>query len=323
MAFRWVYIGSGHIAEKTAANITKGEHEIVAVYGRNEKTATALAAQYGAAVYTSAEAAVRHSGADACYIATPHTSHVAYACLAMEAGLPVLCEKPVGVSVSDVDTLIACAKKNGVYFAEAMWTWFSPVARAVRDWVQSGAVGDVTRATFYYYFPGLMKPRHSRVRKPETAGGSLLDVGIYPITYCYNLFGVPDEIVCDGTLKDGIDIEEHVELRYKGFTCYLHSGLNNLRESCLIEGTKGTVSLPLFHAAGSATLKTEDGKRVFRGETNYLIQADRVAAEIRAGKTESDVIPFAATRACMQIMDECRRQMGLRYPFETEENNNA
>ena len=318
MAFRWVYIGSGHIAEKTAANVTKGEHEIVAVYGRNKETAAALAEKYGAAVYDTAKEAILHPGADAVYIGTPHTSHVEYACLAMELGRPVLCEKPVGVTVADVDTLTACAEKNGVYFAEAMWTWFCQPAQTVKQWIQSGEIGDVKCATLYYYFPGLLKPRTSRVRKPETAGGSLLDVGIYPITYCYNLFGVPQKIICDGTVKDGIDIEEHIELRYRGFTCYIHSGLNNLRESCLIEGAKGTVSLPLFHAASSATLKNENGKRVFRGETNYLPQFDRAAADIRQGKKQSDCVPWEATRQCMKIMDECRRQMGLRYPFEEE-----
>ena len=316
MAFHWVYIGSGHIAEKTAANITKGEHEIVAVYGRNKETAAALAAKYGAAVYDTAEDALHHPGADAVYIATPHTSHVSYACLAMEAGLPVLCEKPVGVSEADVDRLIACAEKNHVYFAEAMWTWFSDVALTVKQWVQAGEIGDVTHATLYYYFPGLMKPRTSRVRMPETAGGALLDVGIYPITYCVNLFGMPEEIVCRGTVRDGIDVEEHIELRYGKLVCELHVGLNKVKESCLIEGTKGKISLPLFHMADKATLKTDQSKQVFHGTTDYLVQADRAAAEIRAGKMQSDYIPFTMTKQCMSIMDECRRQMGLRYPFE-------
>lgn len=319
MAFQWVYIGSGHIAEKTAADVTRGEHRIAAVFGRNRETAAALAQKYGAAVYDTAEAAICHPGADAVYIATPHTSHVEYACLAMRLGRPVLCEKPVGVTERDVQTLIDCAKENGVYFAEAMWTWFSDVAQTVKQWVQGGRIGTPTHAELYYYFPGLMKPRTSRVRKPETAGGSLLDVGIYPITYCYNLFGVPDEIGCKGTIKDGIDIEEHVTLRYGALTCEIRSGLNNLRESCLIEGTKGSVNLPvLFHVASKATLKTETEKEVFRGKTDYLTQFDHVAADIRAGKKESALVPHEATLQCMKIMDECRRQMGLRYPFEKD-----
>ena len=317
MAFQWVYIGSGNIAGKTAADVTRGEHRIAAVYGRNKETAAAFAKKYGAAVYDTAEEAIRHPGADAVYIATPHTSHVEYACLAMRLGKPVLCEKPVGVTEADVQTLIDCAKANDVYFAEAMWTWFSDVAQTVKQWVQGGRIGEPTHAELYYYFPGLMKPRTSRLRKPETAGGALLDVGIYPITYCYNLFGVPDGITCDGTIKDGIDIEEHVTLRYGDLTCEIHAGLNNLRESCLVEGTKGTVNLPvLFHLANKATLKTGTEKEVFRGKTDYLTQFDRVAADIRAGKKESALVPHEATLQCMKIMDECRRQMGLKYPFE-------
>ena len=89
-----------------------------------------------------------------------------------------------------------------------------------------------------------------------------------------------------------------------------------VKESCLIEGTKGKISLPLFHMADKATLKTDQSKQVFHGTTDYLVQADRAAAEIRAGKMQSDYIPFTMTKQCMSIMDECRRQMGLRYPFE-------
>ena len=317
MAFQWVYIGSGHIAEKTAADVTRGEHRIAAVFGRNKETAAALAKKYGAAVYDTAEEAIRHPGADAVYIATPHTSHVAYARLAMDCGKSVLCEKPVGVSEAEVKTLLQCAKTNQVYFAEAMWTWFSDVAQTVKQWVQSGKIGEVTSAELYYYFPGLMKPRTSRVRDPQTAGGALLDVGIYPITYCYNLFGMPDNIRCEGTVKDGIDIEEHITLRYGEITCRLHVGLNNLRESCRIEGTNGTITLPLFHAADKATCKTTDGEKlVFRSKTDYLTQFNHVAADIRAKRTQSALVPQEATLQCMRIMDICRAQMGLRYPFE-------
>ena len=316
MAFQWIYIGSGHICEKTAADVTRGEHRIAAIYGRNRETAAALAQKFGAAVCDTAEAAFAHPGADAVYIGTPHTSHVDYACLAMKMGKPVLCEKPVGVSAFDVKTLLACAKEYDVYFAEAMWTWFSDVALTVKDWVQSGRIGKVTGAELFYYFAGLMKPRTSRVRKPETAGGALLDVGIYPITYCYNLFGVPDDVSCTGTLKEGIDIEEHIILHFGDTQCKLHVGLNNLREGCVIKGTEGSISIPMFHVGSKATLKTADEKVVFHGKTDYLTQFDRVAEDIRAGRKESALVGHEATLQCMYIMDECRRQMGLRYPFE-------
>lgn len=317
--FRWAYIGSGNIAESTARDILRGAHSIVSVYGRNEEKVRAFAQKYGAQSFTDFESAVSRADVDGVYIATPHTSHVDYAVRAMRLGKPVLCEKPVGVSVQDVDTLINTAKEENIYFCEAMWTWFSDVALTVKNWVQSGEIGSVKEVVINYAFPGVLMPKNSRVLMPETAGGALLDIGIYPITYCYNLFGYPKDIRCRGRLKNGIDISETVTLQYDGFDCTLHMSLCTLKENCIIKGTKGTVSLPaFFHMASKAVLKYENGRQVFKGKTDYLTEFTRAAQEIRAGRKESVYIPFAATRNCMLILDECRRQLGLVYPFEKQ-----
>lgn len=315
--FNWAYVGNGGIAESTARQIVKGNHRIVSVYGRNPEKVKAFSEKYGAQAFGDFESAVNCNGVDGVYIATPHTAHVDYAVRAMELHKPVLCEKPVGVTVQDVDTLIDTAKRTNTYFCEAMWTWFSDVALTVKRWVQSGEIGEIRDVVINYAFPGMLLPKTSRVRMPETAGGALLDIGIYPITYCYNLFGVPNSVQCHGKIRDGIDIRETVVLEYPKFKCTLHMSLCNLKENCLIRGTKGSISLPVFfHMASKAILKNESGKRVFTGKTDYLTEFTKVAEEIRQGKTESEYIPFAATRTCMEIMDECRRQMGLRYPFE-------
>lgn len=318
--FRWAYIGSGNIAGSTARDITKGNHTIVSVYSRNAKRAKDFANKYGAAAFEDFDKAVNRDDVDGVYIATPHTSHVDYAVRAMEHGKPVLCEKPVGVCTDDVDMLINTSKKTGVYFCEAMWTWFSDVALAVKKWVKSGEIGDIKEVVINYMFPGIIMPKTSRVLMPETAGGALLDVGIYPITYCYNLFGYPKNISCEGKLKDGIDISETVVLEYDNFKCTLNMSLCSLKENCIIKGSKGEISLPaFFHMASKAVIKNENGKQVFRGKTDYLTEFTRAAEEIRQGKTESSYIPFKATRDCMKIMDECRRQMNLVYPFESNQ----
>lgn len=315
--FKWAYIGSGNIAGSTARDITKGNHKITAVYSRNAKKAKDFAKKYGATFFDDFDKVINRDDVDGVYIATPHTAHVDYAVRAMELGKPVLCEKPVGVSVSDVDTLIDTAKKTNVYFCEAMWTWFSDVALTVKKWVKNGEIGDIKDVVINYMFPGIMMPKTSRVLMPETAGGALLDVGIYPITYCYNLFGYPEKITCNGKIKDGIDISETVVLEYSGFKCTLNMSLCSLKETCTIKGSKGEISLPVFfHMAPKAVMKNENGRQVFKGKTDYLTEFTRAAEEIRQGKTESSYIPFEATRACMQIMDECRKQMNLVYPFE-------
>lgn len=315
--FRWAYIGSGNIANSTAKEIVKGNHIITAVYGRSFDKATDFAKKYDAWAFDDFEKAVNRADVDGVYIATPHTAHVAYAVRAMELGKPVLCEKPVGVTAKDVDILIDTAKRTQVYFCEAMWTWFSDVALKVKEWVNTGAIGDIKAVTINYAFPGILMPKNSRVLTPSTAGGALLDIGIYPITYCYNLFGTPKSITCNGTLKNGIDIKETVILEYADFKCTLNMSLCSLKENCLIKGSDGEISLPaFFHMASKAILKNKNGKSVFNGKTDYLTEFTRAAEEITAGRTESAYIPFSATKACMEIMDECRRQMNLVYPFE-------
>lgn len=315
--FRWAYIGSGNIANSTAKDIMKGDHMITSVYSRNFEKAKNFAKKYNACAFDDFEAAVNRDDVDAVYIATPHTSHVDYAVRAMRLGKPVLCEKPVGVSIHDVDILIETAKETNTYFCEAMWTWFSDVALTVKKWVQNSEIGEIKEVVINYAFPGIMMPKTSRVLTPDTAGGALLDIGIYPITYCYNLFGYPKNIHCKGNIKDGIDISETVTLEYEGFKCTLNMSLCRLKENCIITGSKGTISLPVFfHMASKAILKNEKGKQIFNGKTDYLTEFTRAAQEIKDGKVQSAYIPFSATRDCMKIMDECRRQMKLVYPFE-------
>ena len=315
--FRWAYIGSGNIAKVTARDIMKGNHCIVSVYSRNFERAKEFADNCGATAFDTFIDAVNRDDVDGVYIATPHTSHVEYAVECMKLGKPVLCEKPVGVSVGDVDTLLKTAKATDTYFCEAMWTWFSDVALTVKKWVQNKEIGEIKDVVINYAFPGIMMSKNSRVLMPETAGGALLDIGIYPITYCYNLFGYPNSIHCEGKIKDGIDISETVILQYDGFKCTLNMSLCKLKENCLIVGSKGKISLPtFFHMASKAILKNENGKTVFKGKTDYLTEFTKVAEEIEQNKKESLYIPFETTRNCMKIMDECRKQMNLVYPFE-------
>lgn len=314
--FRWAYIGCGSIADKTAKSILKGEHKIVTVYSRNYEKTKAFAAKHGGRACKSAEEAICFDGVDAVYIATPHTSHVEYSLIALKNKKPVLCEKPVGISAKDVELLIEAAKENDTYFAEAMWSWFSDTSLTLKRWIDTGKIGRVQKVKIHHEYPGLKKKPDSRVLDPMTAGGALLDIGIYPITYCYNLFGVPDKIECEGVLEGGIDIKENIILHYGTMQCELHISFERLNESFVAEGTEGKIHLPMFHVAPAVILKGKKMNRVAFGKTTYLNEFDRVAEEIRQGKKQSDYIPFESTLQCMKIMDECRQQLGLKYPME-------
>ncbi len=319
--FKWAYIGSGNIAKSTAHNIIKGNHEISAVYSRNYEKAKSFAEKYNAHVFTDFESLLKSDIYDCIYIATPHNSHIKYAIKSLNAGKAVLCEKPVGVNSLEVSKMIDAAKENEVYLCEAMWTWFSDMARGVKRWIDDGKIGQIKHVHISYSFPGLMMSKNSRVLTPETAGGALLDIGIYPVTYCYNLFGFPKDIKCEGTIQNGIDIGEKVVLSYDEFDCVLEMSLSTLKESCKITGEKGEIDIPVFHMARYAKLKGKQGKEVLKGKTDYLTEFTLVSEEIKAGKKESEYIPFDSTLNCMKILDECRKQMNLVYPFEKDEEN--
>lgn len=313
--FKWLYVGCGNIASQTARSIEKGEHQIVSVYSRRFDKAEEFASKHSARAFYSFDEALK-SDFDAVYIATPHTSHLEYTLKALENGKSVLCEKSLGVNCAQVGKMIEESQKCNTYLCEAMWTWFSDVALTVKKWVLSGRLGKIKSANLSFCIPGMFMDKKSRVFNPNTAGGALLDIAVYPITYCYNLFGFPKDIICKGEIKNGVDYSDRITLKYDGFECHLKSDFYRLDEKCVIIGENGKISVPMFHMGSLAKLKSGDSSETFRGKTDYLTEFSRAAEEIRRGKKQSDYVPLKNTLECMKIMDECRKQMNLVYPFE-------
>ena len=318
MSFNWCFIGCGKLANTVAQQMKKHRgHKIISCYTRNFDKCREFGEKHGATPYENARDAILADGVDGVYIVTPHNAHHRFAKLALELGRPVLCEKAFTVTAEETEELISLAKEKNLYLCEAMWTWFSDTALTVKKWVQSGEIGQVKKVEIHHCFPGMSMKADSRVRDPMTAGGALLDIGIYPITYCYNIFGYPDKIRCEGTIEQGIDTKEKVILTYGSLDCELYMSLYYPKEKCVIKGSKGSVRLPgVFHAAPMAVLMKKIPVKLGFGKTTYLNEFDRCVQEIRNGKTESEYIPFEATLSTMKIMDECRKQMGLIYPFE-------
>ena len=320
--FNWAFIGTGVLAKDVAKKITEtGRHRIVSVYTRNYEKCCAFAQQYGALAAHTAEEAIGAPGVDGVYIVTPHTSHYEYAKQALLMGRPVLCEKPVSTDTEKTQELLRLSEERGVYFTEAMWTWFAPVANKVKEWLDKGEYGEVKKLHMTYHLRSINYA--PRVSDPNTAGGALLDIGIYPLTYICRLFGKPQRIECRGKLRGGIDTGEDVAMYYPGGKKYTWSasildfwGL----EYMSLRGTKGSTTLFFYHGASKVTLRRRrGGAETFRGDGGYVNEFDVVASEIRQGLVESPLVPHKATLEVMQLMDECRRQMGLVYPFEKKQ----
>lgn len=316
--FNWCFIGAGRLANTVAQELLpSGRHRIAAVYTRNSQKCRDFADSCGSTAYDSAEAAICAPEVDCVYIVTPHTSHYAYAKLALSLGKPVLCEKPITITAPEAAELFALAKEKGVYLAEAMWTWFSPVAQRVKQWYDAGELGEVRRAEAHFHID--LRDR-ARVIDPRLAGGALLDLGIYPITYLYRMFGKPTRVQCTGRLEGGIDLYEDVAMTFSnGLTATASASMCDparLDQVCL-DGSSGQIKYDDFHAANQAVLIRNGGQEeVFQADGSYLNEFDVVAGEIRRGLTQSLLVPPTATLEVMEILDECRRQLGLVYPFE-------
>src|SRR5688500_1806251 len=193
--YKWGIIGPGKIAEKFGeALLNCPNTELWAVASRDKERARLFAIKYNASkYYDQYEDLVNDEEIDVVYVATPHTFHRSHALLCLEKKKAVLCEKPLSVNYQSALEMITVAKENKVFLMEAMWTRFLPAIREVIRLIESGEIGKVVfiRADFGFSFPD---DKESRIYNMKLGGGSLLDIGVYPLFLALYLLGEPDAI---------------------------------------------------------------------------------------------------------------------------------
>lgn len=312
--FGWAILGCGNIAQIVAKEIVKsGCGRIAAVWNRTRSRAEQFARRFGGKVCASPSETICAEGVEGVYIALTHNLHAEYARLALEHGVPVLCEKPIAVSEGEAQALFAFARNKGVYLSEGMWTWHNPIAIRVREWVKSGRIGSVRAVKAKYAFPIVQLSRNPRLTDPKLAGGALLDIGIYPLRYLLELFGMPKGVTCTGQCRGGVDLGERITLDFGTFQAELEISITRFGgEKLEIEGSEGKITVPYFHAARKASLRGSQRERCKDGELLYARQMRQVAEEIRAGMLESGYNPPEMTLAALKLIDECRARLGLK-----------
>ena len=316
-SFGWAILGCGGIARTTATEMVRaGVGRVVAAWNRTPEKADDFVKTFGGKAYATAEEAILAPGVEGVYIAVNPNVHAELMRLCIRLHKPVLCEKPFTVNAPEAEEIFAYAREEGVYISEAMWTWHNRVAFQVREWVRSGRVGEVKKV--YCAFSPDLYDHAARLRDPGMIGGSLLDIGVYNIRYCYELFGLPESIECKNyAFRGGVDIHETVLMCYPGFTAELVIGIDKpCPETCVIEGTKGVIRVPDFHMASVAELTSDEPERFEDPSLHYAVQFREVAEEIRARKTGGVHITPESTVDVMRLMDQCRAQMELQYPYE-------
>lgn len=321
----WALVGTGNIVRKFIIGLRHAEGAVVStVVSRTEEKAEAFAEEYGIGNFTSSfDSVINDPAIDIIYIGTPHTAHMEYALRALEKGKAVLCEKPMTVSRKDAEKVIECARKHNTFFMEAMWTRFLPAMYKVREWLDDGLIGEVklVEADFGSRAPFIPE---WRLFNRELGGGSLLDVGVYPVTTAQMIYGrKPERIVSSMFLgKSGVDEMTNIILDYgNGSSAVLNSSVNsNLDTVCRIYGTKGKIVIPDFVYARSAELTvynefTEVSSPSFVSN-GYNYEAEEVMRCIRQGLIESPVMPHSDSLGVLEIMDNVRHSGGLYYPGE-------
>ncbi|MBW8192549.1 Gfo/Idh/MocA family oxidoreductase [Neiella marina] len=319
--FLWGIIGPGRIAHRFAQALAhSGCGNLHAVASRNQDRARSFAQQYNAAVYyDNYQQMIADPEIDGIYIATPHNFHFDAAKRCLEAGKPVLCEKPLTVNTAQTQRLIELAQQHQTFLMEALWTRMLPVYQQVRQWLDSNAIGDVKLVQSNFGFC-IDRNQEDRLLNPELAGGVLLDMGVYNLSMSDWVYGRgPISTQVTGMIGDtGVDELMAVNLdfghgQFGQFTCnFLCKTDNHLT----IYGSKGHIRVDqMFWDTGRAKLVVEQQPDVefdqpydASGFEYQIMEAERC---IRAGWLESPEIPHATTLRTVEAIDRLRTLVGL------------
>ncbi|MGB5819139.1 MAG: Gfo/Idh/MocA family oxidoreductase [Saonia sp.] len=322
---RWGIIGLGNIAHHFAKDLSLvDDAELSVVASRSFEKAKEFADQYKVAhAFGSYQELFESNEVDVVYIATPHTSHASWSIMAMDHGKHVLCEKPMGINRAEVKRMVAAAQRNKVFLMEGLWSRFNPTIQKVKDLVAAGTIGDIGYIHADFAFPAMDRDMKGRLLNPELAGGSLLDIGIYPIFLSYLILGKPKKILATSNFyTTGTEIQTAIIFSYSSAQAILYSGFKSKSEmKAEISGDKGSIYIqPRWHESESYTLE-KDGKienfDLPPTGKGYFHEIHEVHKCLRGDQIESELWSHQHSLDLAQLLDQVREQCGIVFPFET------
>lgn len=325
---------------------------------RAQKFLEEVKAPSSAKAYGSYAELVADPDIDIIYVATPHSHHFQNAMLCLEAGKNVLCEKAFTVNAAQAKKLIETAKAKKLFLMEAVWTRYFPLSIKIREMITSGVIGKVHRVSADLSFGNakedgtLTFPNENRMVNPDLAGGALLDLGIYSLTWVFQILyhcqtqapkEKPKVLAAIDKYTTGADETTSILLQWPGqksmgiATTSLRvattpdgEGSSAAGPACRIQGTKGEIQVigPLYRPTEYRVIKIggkkgevevvhceipKDKERDNWGHGMYW-EADEAARCLRDGKLESEGLGWEESTVIMEVMDEVRRQGDLVYP---------
>jgi predicted dehydrogenase len=318
---RWAIVATGGIARAFAADLlATPDAEVVAVASRTAERARTFADELGIArAYDDVARMLAEGGIDVVYVATPHPQHTAPTRAALEAGVAVLCEKPLAADPADARALVALARERRVLLAEAMWLRCNPLVVDAVRLVTDGLIGELRLVTADLGWPATYDPT-SRLWAPELGGGALLDVGVYPLAFTRGFLpAVPTLAGVAGSLAPtGVDADATLLLDADGVQARLSCSLiAPLASTGSVIGTTGELRFdaPLHRPARRTLLRRgQDPVEEVLGDDSprFGYEIAEVHACLREGRTESRLLPLDETLEVLDLLDAARRHLGAR-----------
>ncbi|MCQ4210266.1 Gfo/Idh/MocA family protein [Streptomyces longispororuber] len=325
---RWGILATGGIAASFTADLLDlPDAEVVAVASRSDASAKAFAERFGIErAYGDWASLAADEDIDVVYVATPHSAHREAAGLCLEAGRAVLCEKAFTLNVREAEELVTLARSRGLFLMEAMWMYCNPLIRRLKALVDDGAIGEVRTVQADFGLAGPFPPSH-RLRDPAQGGGATLDLGVYPVSFAHLLLGEPETVTASAELsEEGVDLQTGMLLSWAGGARgLLHCAINaGTGVTASVTGSAGRIDVPdgffyperfVLHRDGREpeefVAAPEDGPR-----SSMRHEAVEVMRRLRAGDTESPLVPLDGSLGVMRTLDRVRAAVGVRYPGE-------
>jgi predicted dehydrogenase len=322
---RWGILATGLIARLFTADLLRFGHIVRAAGSRSPQTADRFAAEFGISkAHSSYAELLADPEVDIVYIATPHPLHAANAIAALEAGKHVLVEKPFTINAAEAQKVADVAERKGLLALEAMWTRFLPHMIRIREIVASGALGYI-RAVIADHTQDLPDDPKHRLNALELGGGALLDLGIYPISFAWDILGAPQSVQATARFKaTGADAEVATVFRHEGGAVSLTLSISDAvgPNVAAVIGTQGRIDIDSvwykptsFRVYDNLGNVVEEFKSSVQGR-GMQYQAAEVERLITTARLTSEILPLTETVAIMRTLDAIRSQIKLRYPGE-------
>jgi len=320
----WGIIGLGNIAHKFAKDLALiHDAALMAVASRSIQKALAFKDEFKVPnAFDSYEALFKCEEVEVVYIALPHSEHLKWSIMAMENGKHVLCEKPLGVNLGQVQQMIDTSRKHNVFLMEALWSRFIPAIQKAKDLVEGGEIGTIGYLHADFAFFGLDRNWDGRLLNPALAGGSLLDIGIYPVFLAYLMLGIPETIEASAKyIETGAEIQIAIQFTYPSAHAVLFSGLSaNSAMEASIAGSDGTIVIhSRWHESqGISVIKDIETTKldlptVGKGYTYEIEEVHRCLSD---KQIESSLWSHKNSLELIGLLDKIRAKAGITFPFE-------